>query len=223
MTLAYPLLFVPLAGAAAAALIPSNRLRPWVLPLVGVLHLGLVAAELARRSAPGLGGWLVLDAPGKIVLGVLSVLFFFAGHGYHLDKEGRSGELLPWDVKLEGEVPIQASCIPLEDQVVKFLKASPARHKLVILDCCHSGDIFTQSPQAHRRLTATLRTDAGLFHTPAFQAIVSCRREQQASDGKGGHAPFTAALLSAFTVIPREANSRAADLVKPSRAALLDA
>lgn len=79
MTLALPLVLVPLAGAAAALAVPSNRLRPWVLPLVGALHLALVAAELARPSAPALGGWLVLDAPGKIVLGVLSVLFLVAG------------------------------------------------------------------------------------------------------------------------------------------------
>lgn len=79
MTLAYPLLLTPLAGAAAALAIPSNRLRPWVLPLVGALHLALVAGELARPSPLALNGWLVLDAPGKIVLGVLSVLFFFCG------------------------------------------------------------------------------------------------------------------------------------------------
>jgi hydrogenase-4 component F len=79
VTLAYPLLLVPLAGAAAALAVPSNRLRPWVLPVAGAVHLALVAAELANPSAPALGGWLVLDAPGKIVLGVLSVLFFLSG------------------------------------------------------------------------------------------------------------------------------------------------
>lgn len=136
-----------------------------------------------------------------------SILFFFAGHGYHPEKDNRSGELLPWDVKLEGDIPMRASAIPLEDQVVRFLKASPARHKLVILDCCHSGDIFTQAQQAGGG-TESLRYDSGLFQTPAFQAIASSRREQQASDGRDGHSPFTASLLSALTVLPRQQGTR---------------
>ena len=143
-----------------------------------------------------------------------SVLFFFAGHGVHLEKEKRSGELIPWDVKIAGDIPAIESCIKLQAITDDYLKASPARHKLIILDCCHSGDIFTQSSQANRRIYATLRSDAGLFRTPAFQAIASCRREQQASDGKGGHAPFTASLLSALTVIPRQQGTR--DPIKAS-------
>ena len=143
-----------------------------------------------------------------------SVLFFFAGHGVHLENEKRSGELIPWDVRVAGEIPAIESCIKLQAITVDYLRASPARHKLVILDCCHSGDIFTQSTQANRRIVTTLRSDAGLFRTPAFQAIASCRREQQASDGKGGHAPFTSALLSALTVIPRQQGTR--DPIKAS-------
>ena len=36
---------------------------------------GLLARQTARRY-PGLGGWLLLDPLGKLVLGFLSVLFF---------------------------------------------------------------------------------------------------------------------------------------------------
>ena len=133
-----------------------------------------------------------------------SVLFFFAGHGYHNAKEQRAGELLPWDVKVDGDIPVQSSCIPMEDQVAGFMKKSPARHKLTILDCCHSGYVFNSKQQAERRSEKDTHFDAGLFSTPAFQAIASCRGEEKASDGKNGHSYFTASILSALTVIPRQ-------------------
>jgi len=132
-----------------------------------------------------------------------SVLFFFAGHGYHNLKEQRAGELLPWDVKADGDIPVQISCIPMENVPV-LMKKSPARHKLVILDCCHSGYIFNSKQQAERRSEKDSRFDAGLFSTPAFQAIATCRSEQKASDGKDGHSYFTASIISALNVIPRQ-------------------
>ena len=36
------LIIVPLVGAALAALWPSNRTRPWLLPVVGLVHVVLV-------------------------------------------------------------------------------------------------------------------------------------------------------------------------------------
>ena len=137
-----------------------------------------------------------------------SVLFFFAGHGYHNVKEQRAGELLPWDVKVDGDIPVQSSCIPMEDQVAGFMKKSPARHKLAILDCCHSGYIFNSKQQAERRSEKDSHFDEGLFSTPAFQAIATCRSEQKASDGKDGHSYFTASILSALEVIPRQQGVR---------------
>ena len=76
----YLLIVFPLVMAAAAYAAPSNRWRPWLLPLGGAGHLILVAMLLLRAgdggSMTGLGGWLQLDALGKIVLGLLTVLFF---------------------------------------------------------------------------------------------------------------------------------------------------
>ena len=137
-----------------------------------------------------------------------SVLFFFAGHGYENAKEQRAGELLPWDVKVEGEIPVQISCIQMENNVAVLMKRSPARHKLVILDCCHSGYIFNSKQQAERRSEKDSRFDEGLFSTPAFQAIASCRGEEKASDGKDGHSYFTASILLALKVIPRQQGVR---------------
>src|SRR5438874_4085932 len=76
----YLLILFPLVMAAAAFAAPSNRRRPWLLPVGALGHLGLVLRAISRPAGDpavsGLGGWLFLDAPGKVVLGFLAVLFF---------------------------------------------------------------------------------------------------------------------------------------------------
>jgi hydrogenase-4 component F len=74
--MAWLLILVPLLAAAAAAAAPSNRRRPWLVPLGGLAHLVLVVMAMAGDPVYAWGGWLVLDALGKLVLGLISVLFF---------------------------------------------------------------------------------------------------------------------------------------------------
>jgi len=73
---ALALILVPLALAAIALAVPSDRLRPWLLPIAGAAHLGLVITVLKRPEVTALGRWLQLDSLGKLVLGFVSVLFF---------------------------------------------------------------------------------------------------------------------------------------------------
>jgi hydrogenase-4 component F len=76
----YLLILFPLAMALVTFTADSNRYRPWLLPLGAAGHLGLVLNLLSQQSdrapASGLGGWLLLDPLGKVVLGFVSVLFF---------------------------------------------------------------------------------------------------------------------------------------------------
>jgi hydrogenase-4 component F len=74
----YWLILFPLAMAAATFAMPSNRWRPWLLPVGALGHLVLVAAAIFASGdiVAGLEGWLLLDALGKVVLGFISVLFF---------------------------------------------------------------------------------------------------------------------------------------------------
>jgi hydrogenase-4 component F len=72
--MAFALVLVPLALALVAFLIPSDRHRPWVVTLGGVVQAALVAAAL-RADHVGAGKWLELDPAGKLVLGVTSALF----------------------------------------------------------------------------------------------------------------------------------------------------
>src|SRR5438105_2546240 len=76
----YLLIGVPLLMAALTFAVPSNRWRPWMLPVGGLAHLLLSAWAISGAPAgptfPELEAWLRLDALGKLVLGFLGVLFF---------------------------------------------------------------------------------------------------------------------------------------------------
>jgi hydrogenase-4 component F len=71
----YLLILFPLVMAAVTFAVPSNRWRPWLLPIACVGHLGLVLAALRYPPASAPNSWLVLDALGKVFLPFASVLF----------------------------------------------------------------------------------------------------------------------------------------------------
>lgn len=69
------LILLPLAAAAIAFAIPSNRWRPLLLPVAGAAHLTLTVYVLQNPCDPMLGGWLLLDDLGRLMLLLVSVLF----------------------------------------------------------------------------------------------------------------------------------------------------
>jgi hydrogenase-4 component F len=78
----YILVVLPLVMAAVTFALPSNRWRPWLLPVGALVYLGLAAAAIfpqgEQQAFSGMEGWLRLDALGKVVLGLLAVLFFLS-------------------------------------------------------------------------------------------------------------------------------------------------
>ncbi len=74
--MALALVLVPLAFAACAAAMPWQRWRPWLLPVCGAAHLALTFVALGRPDVAAIGAWLKLDDLGRLVLAVVSVLFF---------------------------------------------------------------------------------------------------------------------------------------------------
>ncbi len=74
--MAWLLILVPLLAAAAAAAVPSDRWRPWLVPVGGLGHLVLVGYALAGVPVIAFSGWVSLDPLGKLVLAFISVLFF---------------------------------------------------------------------------------------------------------------------------------------------------
>jgi hydrogenase-4 component F len=74
----WALLLIPaLAGAVAYAL-RANRLRRAVLLAAALAHALLTAATWVDVPPAVLGGWLALDAPGRLFLSIISVLFLAA-------------------------------------------------------------------------------------------------------------------------------------------------
>lgn len=72
------LIVFPLVMGACAFAAPSNRLRPWLLPIGGLGCLALAFGTIAN-SGGGVaepGSWLWMSGLGKLVLGFLAVLFF---------------------------------------------------------------------------------------------------------------------------------------------------
>src|SRR3954465_15745147 len=94
--MALALVLLPLGFAALAAALPSQRWRPWLLPLCGTLHLALTVAALYRPEVAAASGWLRLDDLGRLVLAVVSVLFFACSlyaPGYLALRTGRSNRV----------------------------------------------------------------------------------------------------------------------------------
>ncbi len=71
----YLFVLLPLAGALLAWIVPSNRLRPYLLPGIALPHLAMTAWLMGNAPPPSVGGWIWLDPLGKIVLLCISLLF----------------------------------------------------------------------------------------------------------------------------------------------------
>jgi len=76
--MALALVLTPLAFAVLGVAVPSQRWRPWLVPVCGATHLALVALALRAPAVTGVGGYLALDQLGRLILGFISVLYFLA-------------------------------------------------------------------------------------------------------------------------------------------------
>ena len=70
------LVVLPIAFALVAALPAADRARPALVPIAGGLHLALTLWLITWPGPTELGGWLVLDPLNRVVLPLISVLFF---------------------------------------------------------------------------------------------------------------------------------------------------
>ncbi len=72
---AYLLILLPFAAAAAAALWPGDRTRPWFMPAGGLAHAVLSLWILFNPPPDQPGAWLACDALARAVLPAVSLLF----------------------------------------------------------------------------------------------------------------------------------------------------
>ena len=76
--MALAMILFPLLMAAVALAFPVGRgrpWRPWLFPFTGCVHMALALAALAGIWPESGGAWFALDAPGRIVLLQVSVLY----------------------------------------------------------------------------------------------------------------------------------------------------
>ncbi len=91
----YLFVLLPLAGALIAWIVPSNGLRPYLLPGISLPHLAMTAWLMGNAPPPSVGGWIWLDPLGKIVLLCIALLFsvcsvYAVGYlGYRRERSNR--------------------------------------------------------------------------------------------------------------------------------------
>lgn len=91
------LVLCPVLMAGVAFALPSDRWRPWVVPLGAALHLGLVVLCLQQTGLAAFHNWLRLDPLGKVFLLFISVFFLICASyapGYLAHDRARSNRVL---------------------------------------------------------------------------------------------------------------------------------
>lgn len=108
------------------------------------------------------------------------VLLYFSGHGF---LESTGGYLCTSDAtKDDWGIPMQ--------EVVDLAVQSKARQIVIILDCCHSGDIA--NPALMNKGSSPLAT------IRENMTVIAASRATEGAIEAGGHGLFTAALLDAL-------------------------
>lgn len=123
----------------------------------------------------------VMDAIRKLFAGNDdTALLYFSGHGY-MNSTGAE-IVMPQDIATPGQyyTGIQMSTI------MSIVNASNVRNKIIILDCCHSGNIGKYELQ-----------DMGSILNTGVSVLTACREDEVAMEA-GGHSIFTELLCTAL-------------------------
>lgn len=109
-----------------------------------------------------------------------TALLYFSGHGY-MNSTGAE-IVMPQDIETPGQyyTGIQMSTI------MNIVNKSKIRNKIVILDCCHSGNMGKYQLE-----------DAGSVLNTGVSILTACREDEVAMEA-GGHGLFTELLCTAL-------------------------
>jgi len=124
------------------------------------------------------------------------VLLYFSGHGIG---DNHQWFLVP--AGTTGPDPNRHDGYVDQDRISNFLDKCPAKHVLVVLDCCYAGTMFSQSKGSGRPSKASqgdgTRLAGDFLRERARQILGASNKE--AADG-----PFCKAFLTALTPKPAE-------------------
>ncbi|MFH5805968.1 caspase family protein [Alienimonas sp. DA493] len=124
-----------------------------------------------------------------------SLLFYFAGHGKspESDPAVKEAALLPWKLYLYDGAITPSSYLGWS-AISEVLENADAKHRLVVLDSCHSGAMFKDA--ADRGASRSAGVDPKLFAAEITYGIASTEADATAADGADGHSPFAQAFVS---------------------------
>lgn len=172
------------------ALVVGINNYPGGARLMGCVNDATKVAELLNSNedgSPNFDVMLCTDVKTKtelrsLILDVFKMddevsLFYFSGHGCITDAGGYI--VTPDFAKYDEGIAM--------DDVLKMVSLSPARHKIVILDCCHSGAMGTPAMTAN---TAAY-LEKGVI-------VLASSRSTEAALEVGGYGVFTSLLLEAL-------------------------
>lgn len=104
-------------------------------------------------------------------------VFFFAGHGF-LDSDGRAILVTPDASKGDEGVPMS--------EIVGWANKSPAKERIIFLDCCHAGAI-----------DQFFATNGGIALEQGVSIVAACRDTETASEMRG-HGLFSSLICNAL-------------------------
>jgi uncharacterized caspase-like protein len=121
-----------------------------------------------------------------------NLLIYYAGHGF-LDRPTGEGFWLTVNAKPDSQV----EWVPVST-VTRLLKASQAKHALVVADSCYSGVLVRDAPAVLRVGADRLVELRRMSQKRARKAMTSGGLEPVIDGGGDGHSVFTRAFLDAL-------------------------
>ena len=142
---------------------------------------------ICDRTSYGLGGKFAFYLNFKVALG--RTLIYFAGHGFVLPNLARKnvGYLAATDTGKEGQNALSFS------DFTDLVANSELKSLVVLLDCCHAGDLLSQVGELPNSSQYQAMEQA-FSHKKNYYLMAACQDFERLREGTE-HEIFTAAVL----------------------------